>query len=790
MHEQSAAIHRDMSAPKPAYSILVVEDDEGLSNLVRRKLERDGFTTICVTTGAEAIAWIARNTPANVLMLLDYQLPDMTGKRLIESLANRHTSLPFIITTGHGDERIAVDMMKLGARDYLIKDASFLDLLLSIVIKTITQLETDQRLVESERALKESENKYRMLVELAQEGIWAIDGTSATTFVNPKMAEMLGCDTQEMQGRPIFAFMDDKNAAIAEAHFARCKKGITGHCDIDYARQNGETLSTTMSTTAVFNESGEYAGLLSVVTDITERKRMEALVIQARDEWEESFDIINDAITIQDAEFNILRLNAAAKEMLGVHGPKLSAQKCFALYHGTDHPPERCPSCQAFAQGLPNTTEIFEPHLNKFIEIKALPRFDKEQRVVGLIHVVRDISDRKKVEQQQRNLQAQLLQAQKMEAVGHLAGGIAHDFNNILTAIIGYGNLLLMKNQEGGASKLYIEHILSSAERAANLTRQLLSFSRKQIMNPRPVDLNTIMKGVEKLLVRLIGEDIEIATIQADEDLMVMADPGQIEQILINLATNARAAMPAGGRLTLRTASVAPASVYWAPCGDQTSGSYALFSVSDTGIGMDERIKERIFEPFFTTKEVGKGTGLGLAIVYGIVKQHNGHIEVVSGPGKGSSFFIYLPSIAQSAESAEAAEDVPPEGGTETILLAEDDREVRKLASSVLREFGYSVIEAVDGEDAVSKFAENRDAVDLLILDVIMPKKNGKIACEEIRKMSAGIEVLFISGYTDDIIDSQGIIDNRLDFLPKPLTLHSLLRKVREILDRHPSRKD
>ncbi len=395
----------------------------------------------------------------------------------------------------------------------------------------------------------------------------------------------------------------------------------------------------------------------------------------------------------------------------------------------------------------------------------------------------------KKREEEKQQLEEQLRQAQKMEAIGTLAGGIAHDFNNILTGIIGYGHLLQKKvSKEDRAKQQYLEQLLSSAGRAAVLTQSLLAFSRKQVINPQPVKLNEIVKRVEKLLSRLIGEDIEMKTVYSEKDITVVADSGQIEQVLMNLATNARDAMPDGGQLIIKTELVELDDDYSRSFADDDTGKYALISVSDNGAGMDEKTRERIFEPFFTTKDPGRGTGLGLSIVYGIIKQHNGFIDVQSEPGKGTAFNIYLRSVETEMETRKL-DDLPDAGffaveGSETLLIAEDDEHVRRLVTHILKQAGYKVIEARDGEEAVKKFIENKDKVNFLVLDVIMPKKNGKEAYDEIRKIKPDVKALFMSGYTSEVIHKKGILDEGINFIAKPVSPDELLRKIREILNK------
>ena len=402
---------------------------------------------------------------------------------------------------------------------------------------------------------------------------------------------------------------------------------------------------------------------------------------------------------------------------------------------------------------------------------------DPETRPVGILGVTRDITERKKLEDQLRH-------SQKMEAVGTLTRGIAHDFNNILTTIINCGNILQIKMDKDEPLRTHVSQILASSERAANLIQSLLSFSRKYIIRLKPVNPNEIVERVEKLLSRIIGEEIELRIKLTDEDLFVMADPGQIEQVLINLCTNAKDALPEGGLLTISTELVELDNGFIKAHGYGKPGLYALISAADSGTGMDEKTQERIFEPFFTTKEVGKGTGLGLSIVYGIVKQHNGFVTVYSEPGRGTTFKIYLPLTKSRGEGTKSTTFNVLIYGSETVLVAEDDSEVREISRDILEEFGYTVIEAVDGEDAIEKFTENKDGIELILLDVIMPKKNGKDVYDEIKKIRPGIRALFTSGYTADIINKKGLLEEGINFISKPVSPTELLKKVREVLDR------
>jgi len=396
--------------------------------------------------------------------------------------------------------------------------------------------------------------------------------------------------------------------------------------------------------------------------------------------------------------------------------------------------------------------------------------------ITHFIAIKEDVSDRKKLENQ-------LQHSQKMEAVGQLAGGIAHDFNNILTAIIGYASILQMKLPPGSDFIATADQILSAAERGASLTQGLLAFSRKQTSSPGQINLNEIVERIEKLLQRLIAEDIHLKTMLTQQPLVVLADSIQIEQVLMNLATNARDAMPGGGTIVVSTEKIILDQAFISANGFGEAGAYAMLTFSDTGEGIDPETAKRIFEPFYTTKETGKGTGLGLSIVYGIVKKHNGFITCHSSPNKGAAFRIYLPlSDCTAEEKARHTPDSPYSGGSEMILLAEDDEIMLQLSRELLVEFGYSVIEANDGFKAVELYKQEKDRISMVMLDAIMPGLRGMEVYEEIRKINPSVRVLFCSGYTEDIIQNQGILDQNVHFIAKPFTPKELLMKIREVV--------
>jgi signal transduction histidine kinase/CheY-like chemotaxis protein len=399
--------------------------------------------------------------------------------------------------------------------------------------------------------------------------------------------------------------------------------------------------------------------------------------------------------------------------------------------------------------------------------------------------VLWDITERKQAEQQMLFLHAQLQQSQKMEAIGQLAGGVAHDFNNLLTVISIQSQLSLLGLREGDPLKERLKDIELAADRAANLTRQLLAFSRRQILEMKVVNLNTILKDLDKMLHRVVGEDIDFKTVFVDDLGLVKVDPGQMEQVVMNLVVNAKDAMPRGGKLFLETANAELDEGFTRFHAGMIPGAYVMLSITDTGIGMSKEVKEQIFDPFFTTKEKGKGTGLGLSTVYGIIKQSGGDIYVYSEPGKGTTFKIYLPRAFEPQEELKKVTVEERPQGTETILVVEDNRMVRSLTVDILKSKGYAVLEAEAGWDALGICEKKKNPIDLILTDVVMPHMSGPELIERLRQVGKDFKVLYMTGYTDEaIVQHGGGVDKTINLIHKPFTIEQLARKVREVLDK------
>ena len=415
-------------------------------------------------------------------------------------------------------------------------------------------------------------------------------------------------------------------------------------------------------------------------------------------------------------------------------------------------------------------------------EIEFKPTLLDDGRIVVILS---DITERKRAEEEKAVLQEELRQSQKMEAVGHLAGGIAHDFNNLLTVISGNCELSLLELKEGDSLKGNIEEIKAAVDRATSLTRQLLAFSRRQILDTKVLDLNTIIRDLDKMLRRVIGEDIELVTLLSDGLGTVKTDPGWMEQVIINLAVNARDAMPSGGKLIIETTNVELDESYAHSHVAMKPGRYVKLCVGDTGIGMSPEVREHLFEPFFTTKEKGKGTGLGLSTVYGIVIQSGGNIWVYSEPDLGTTFKIYLPRVDESFEEMRekvTREELPC--GGETILVVEDEEDVRRLAVRVLERQGYTVLETSCGDDALVLSKERKEPIHMILTDVVMPGMSGRQLADQLLPLHPKMKVLYMSGYTDNAIVHHGVLEEGINYIQKPFTIDGLARKVREVLEK------
>lgn len=630
--------------------------------------------------------------------------------------------------------------------------------------------------------VRRAEENYRSIFENAMEGIFQTSADGTFISANRAMAQILGYQSPKELITAVTNIAKDLyiNPTCREEfeRHLREHRTITGF-ECEHRRKDGSVVILAQSGRAVHDENGKLLHYEGIAEDITERKRAEEALRQSEERYRDLVENAHDIIYSHDLNENYTSINNAGEKITGYTREEVLALSLDAIVA-----PEYLDKAREMLRRKLAGDDVTAYELEivakdgRRIAIEANTKLVFHDGVpVGVQGIARDVTER-------RQLEDQLRQSQKMEAIGQLAGGVAHDFNNLLTAINGYSSLALQRISEDHPIRNYLEEVKKAGERAANLTRQLLAFGRKQILQPLALNLNDIITDMNKMLRRLIGEDVQLTAKLATDLNRITADPGQIEQVLVNLVVNARDAMPRGGNLTIETVNVEFDRAYINKHVGVQPGSYVMLAVSDTGEGMTDEIRERIFEPFFTTKAKDKGTGLGLSTVYGIVKQTGGSIWVYSEPGHGTSVKIYLPQLRSSADQAEilTTDDTLPQG-SETVLLVEDEDVVRGLTRQILEQAGYNVLEAMRGEEAIRLCLESSRPIDLLLTDVVMPETSGKEVADRLSSLHPGLKVLFMSGYTDEAIVHHGVLDANVEFIQKPFTPASLARKVRAVLD-------
>jgi len=646
------------------------------------------------------------------------------------------------------------------------------------------------------RALKQSEARYRSLIETQTEFIvrWLPDGTH--TFVNDAYCRFFDQPQDAILGTSLFQRIHETDRDRVRTKILSLSTATPTAVDEHRVITSGGLVHwQEWIDRGMFDEDGLLLEIQSVGRDISERRRAEEQLRQSEERYLLLTESIADVIWTMDLDQQITYVSPSVRRLLGYHPDELPGVDLSRLLAAGSFPMARDTLLEELRfekeveAGLSRTRTLDLELLHKngdplWCEVKMTLLRDEQRLPKGVLGVARDISSWKDAQEALVESEERLRRAQRLEAVGQLAGGIAHDFNNLLTVII--GNVELMARELSPRDELrgQFDEVSKAARRAASLTRQLLAFSRKQMMVPEVLTFNTIVCDMSNMLRRLVGENIELETELEPELDWVKADPSQLELVLVNLAVNARDAMPDGGRLTIETANETLDPSYSDGNYDVIEGPYSMLAVTDTGRGIPTHDQSRIFEPFFTTKDVGKGTGLGLSTVYGIVKQSGGYIWVDSEPNKGTRFRIYLPRIDKAGlQDRPVAEQMGQTSGTETILLVEDEDGVRALASKILENIGYRVISAANGDQALGILDGMQDPLHLLLTDVIMPGMSGAKLAEEALGARPDLKVLFVSGHSDDVLTHHGELDPETNFLEKPFTPDALANKVRQVLD-------
>lgn len=605
------------------------------------------------------------------------------------------------------------------------------------------------------RGLAESEARYRRLFESVHDGVFETDADGRFVRANRGMAEIHGAAfTEDMIGRNAVDFWINPDERATYLAALESQKSI-GSYRTHARRQDGTPIVVDVSAVRREGPAGEFLGTEGIIRDVTESVESAESLRRAAEEWRTTFDSMSDFVSMHDRNYRIIKANAAMAAFFGMSPAKLVGMNCHQLYHGADSPCPMCPFSQMAAALKTVSAEMDDPHVGVPLTITVSPIVGGDGLVEGCVHVARDVSA-------QRRLEEQLQQSRKMEAIGRLAGGVAHDFNNMLSVIIGFTEEAIAKLKTGDPAAQDLLEVRSAAERSANLTRQLLAFSRRQPIEPVVVGLNERLRAMEGMLRRLLGEDVQVELDLSPDLWPVLVDPSQVDQAIANLVSNSRDAMPGGGILVVKTGNVTLGALEVENAEGVAEGDYAILAVGDNGQGM----------------------GLGLATVYGSVRQNGGWIDADSTPGMGTTIRVYLPRYLgeDGVRSVPALAGSEPAGG-ETVLLVEDEKQVRRLTRICLERLGYEVIEATGSEEALALCAQHTGKIHLLLSDVVMPRMNGKALAGRVRAFRPGIKVLFMSGYTADVITSRGVLDEGMDFLEKPFTPEGLGRKVRMVLD-------
>ena len=744
---------------KQNLKLLLLEDSEADAELILHKLRKAGleFTERRVDSREGMLKNLSEFEPH--LILADYSLPGFTAIDALRLLKDRRIDVPVILVTGSHSEEVAVECIKQGAEDYILK--SSLKRLPSAVLNSLKKREAERRRAASETAFRRSEAMYRLIAENTRDLVAVVDLRFKCVYASPSHETVLGYGPAELLGASRATLFHPDERKLVEKTLANA---LISHESQRYETQlrhkDGHWLLFESVMGVILDDQKQPQQVLIVSRDISERKRAEQEIRKLA-----AFAQLNPNPVFEFlADGTLSYYNDAALEMAE------SLQQ--------EHPQAILPLNSASIIQMCLATERNRLHIRTSIKRRTFVWSFFPIVASQMVHCyAEEITE-------SLNMEAQFRQVQKMESVGQLAAGVAHDFNNILTIIQGHAGLMLTDSGLNSILADSAQQISLAAERAANLTRQLLMFSRKQVMQPRLLDLNEVIANVFKMLRALAGDQVTVRRNTAADIPPIHADPGMLEQVLVNLAVNSRDAMPRGGQLSISTFAKEINEAYVLRQPEARTGYYVGLSISDTGHGMDSATLGRIFEPFFTTKEIGKGTGLGLATVYGIVKQHHGWVEVESQVGRGTTFTIFIPASTKSKPAHETVQPEAVPGGNETILVVEDELSLRELVEEILRKKGYKVLQAPTGAQALKVWQEHKNEIDLLLTDMMMPEGvSGRELAEKVLAEKPRLKVIYSSGYSVDVVGPGYCLEEGSNYLQKPYQPETLVRAVRNRLD-------
>ncbi len=766
------------AATQRAIRVLLVEDNPGDARLILELLrEIEGAFEFERFDRLEPALQRLKQAGIDVV-LLDLGLPDSQG---IETFARAHREArgePIVVISGLDDEVLALEAVRRGAQDYVVK-GRIEGRLLARVIRYAVERKRAEELVHA------GQQRFLQLAENISEVFFVVDAQyRETLYINPAYERVWGRTCQSLYDDPKSfletVYPDDRNRLIEYVRQVQNGREV-GEIEFRVVRPDGAIRSLLSHTVPIRNERGEVYRIAGTALDITDRKLAEEALRASEGRARNLFETVHLIVLGLNGEGKVDYVNPFFLQLTGY-----TVEEVFGK-PWVEHFLPKAQQSGMTGVFLDLEGRNYHPYYETAIVTKAgeerliawnntLVR-DQQGRPTGTLSIGEDITEHRRLEEQFRH-------SQKMEAVGRLAGGVAHDFNNLLTSILGYSELLIEDLPVESGHRLDVIEIRAAAERAAGLTRQLLAFSRQQVLQLAVLNVNDVVRNLEKMLGRLLGEDVTLDTGLEPALGNVRADAGQLEQVLANLAVNARDAMPGGGTLTIETTNAELTEEYLDAHRPVTAGSYVMLTVSDTGTGMSAESKARLFEPFYTTKEVGKGTGLGLSTTYGIVKQLGGYIWVYSEMGRGTAFKIYLPRVNALAESVAVhtiSQGIP--SGNETVVLAEDNEQLRKLLGGYLERLGYRVLAAAHAAEALGQARGHAGKIHLLVTDIVMPGESGRKLADQLTETRPDMRILFMSGYSDLAMLGQGLVEPGLHYLQKPFTPAGLARRVREVLD-------
>jgi PAS domain S-box-containing protein len=766
-----------------ALKILILEDVPMDAELVEYELGRASipFLSRRVDSQDSFLRQLEEFQPD--VILSDYTLPRFDGMTALSLARARMPSVPFLIVTGSVNEETAVGCMKAGATDYLLKSN-----LARIGPAIEAALERERARAEkrqAESALAASERRFRSLVQNSSDLVTIVEPDGTILYASDSAERIVGYSPQTLVGTSLLEYLDrnDIDPVRGLLQNGNGKSSVAGPIEFTLRRADGSPVWLEAVGTNLLNDA-TIRGIVLNARDVSERKRADRALRESEERYRDLFDNASDLVCMAAPDGSLLYVNKAWQEGVGYGEDEIGRLQLLDIIH----PDSRTLYTEVLTrvlegERLDHVELVFVPKAGIPITVEGnLSCTFKDGQPSGVRGIYRDITERKRVEEHLRR-------AERMQAAGKLAGGVAHEVNNMMTGVIGFSEFLLRSFDPDDPRRSDVEEVIKAGTRAADVTRQLLAFTRQQFLRPQVLEINAVVSETEKMLRRSLGEDNELELRLSADAGQIRADRGQLEQVLINLVLNARDALTGHGRVTVETAR----AVWDAPYARRHEGveiplgPYVMLAVSDTGCGMDANLQARIFEPFFTTKAIGQGTGLGLSTVYGIVKQSGGFVWVYSELGEGSVFKVYLPEAGaaqipdQPFEPTEA-----PQGGSETILVIEDEEIVRNLASRGLRDHGYTVVEASNGAEALDHIQQYPDTIDLVISDVVMPEMGGRELAQRLAQLDPDLPILFMSGYTGEDVVQRGLLDPSAPFQQKPFTPRTLASKVRGMLDQHP----